>query len=314
MSQEDLSREELFADPDEIVAFAQAYYATEFPNSERRACPSAATLRKAAHAVTLPDARLRAHLFSCSECFRSFRSARISHSPQTAAEDSPPRRALRGAFASLLTPRLAFLRAAAAVGLALLGVTPAVFVWRTGEEPMDVAMNNQQMGVAAPTRQVPSPAAETEVTDQQSPSAPQKAGARITLSAQPPRGKRSTRVARAAPGLPVIRINLQEENLLRDADEAGGKPRLINLAPRRQRLRLQLPEGSAGGRYAVRVVDAFGKPVITTSAQSDGRTLTVDLDLRRVTAKRYRLCVARGGEAPDCYMVSVNDQTRRALK
>jgi hypothetical protein len=136
----------------------------------------------------------------------------------------------------------------------------------------------------------------------------------MTLNAQPPRAKRSARLIRAAPSLPVIRINLQEENLLRDADEAGGEPRLINLAPRRQRLRLQLPEGSAGGRYAVRVVDAFGKPIITTSAQSDGRTLTVDLDLRRVTAKRYRLCVARGGEAPDCYMVSINDQARRALK
>ncbi|MBC7929142.1 MAG: hypothetical protein H7Z38_01080 [Rubrivivax sp.] len=313
MSHEDRSRKELFTDPDEIVAFAQAYYATEFPNGERRGCPPADALRKAACSGTLPDAQLRAHLFNCSECFRSFRSARISHSPRTVAGETR-RRVLRGAFVGLFTSRFALIRAGA-VCLALLVVTAAVFVWRSGKGPVDVAMNNQPQERAAPAVQVaPPPATDPAVTNQPASSAPQAAGTRMTQNAQSQRTKRIARVARAAPGLRVIRINLQEENLLRDADEVGGKPRLINLAPRRQRLRLRLPEGSAGGRYAVSVVDAFGKPVITTSAHSDGRTLTVDLDLRGLMAKRYRLCVARRGEAPDCYLVNVNDQTQRAVK
>jgi hypothetical protein len=68
-----------------------------------------------------------------------------------------------------------------------------------------------------------------------------------------------------------------------------------------------MPRGSAAGRYTVKVVDAFGKPLLTTTARSGGRTLTVELDLRGLAAKLYRLCLSRDGEAPDCYLMSVGD-------
>jgi hypothetical protein len=34
----------------------------------------------------------------------------------------------------------------------------------------------------------------------------------------------------------------------------------------------------------------------------------VDLDLRGLSAKSYRLCISREGEAPDCYLMSVTDK------
>lgn len=84
MNHEDSTREELFTDPEEVVTFAQAYYATEFPNDARRDCPPAEFLRAAARAVSLPDDQLRTHLFRCSDCFRSYRSARMSQCPRAA--------------------------------------------------------------------------------------------------------------------------------------------------------------------------------------------------------------------------------------
>src|SRR3982750_4190201 len=112
MSHDANNPEGLFADPNEAVAFAQAYYATEFPNSERRDCPTAETLRKVACSSTLPDAQLRAHLFNCSDCFRLFRSARISYHPQSATRGM--RRAVWPVtLASLFTPKRLLLGATA---------------------------------------------------------------------------------------------------------------------------------------------------------------------------------------------------------
>lgn len=89
MSREASTREALFANPEEVVTFAQAYYATEFPNSERRDCPHINNaLRAVARSGKVPDANLRAHLFKCSECFRTYRSARMDHRPQSIARAS----------------------------------------------------------------------------------------------------------------------------------------------------------------------------------------------------------------------------------
>lgn len=309
MNHEDSTREKLFAEPDEIIALAQAYYATEFPNSARRGCQPADVLREIERSGKLPDARLRAHLFNCSECFRSFRSARISHRSQTAANETW----WHGLAKIFATGRTVIV--ASVLSLVLLIMTADVFLPRTGVWPMNIAINNPPRGNAVPSAQTDAaPAIATAVTNNTTASVPQLARTRMTRDADPQRAKKIPRSARTTATVRVIEINLEEENLLRDGDEVTGKPRLINLAPQRQRLRLQLPEGSASGRYAVNVVDAFGKPLITTSAISNGKTLMVFLDLRSLTAKKYRLCIARSGEAPDCYLVNVNDQTHRATK
>jgi hypothetical protein len=306
MNREDSTREELFADPDEIVAFAQAYYSTEFPNNARSGCPSADALRQAARSDTLPDARLRAHLFICSECFRSFRSARISHSPLAVATQPRPR-SLRAAFAVPPAPRRALVRAAGAVSLTVLVAAAAVFVWRARPEPTDVATNE-------PPREVAAALAPGEPVKVEPATSAPVVKEKMERRHAPGRAKRAVQAARNKQGWQVITINLQEDNLQRAADQVGSKPQSIHLAPRRQRLRLRLPEGSASGRYTVSLVDAFGKPLVTSSALSDGRTLTVDLDLRGLTTKKYRLCLTRSAESPDCYLVNVSEQTTRAVR
>jgi hypothetical protein len=113
---------------------------------------------------------------------------------------------------------------------------------------------------------------------------------------------------RRRPALRVVYVDLIADDLSRGEYPNGAGRRVIILTPERQRLRLRMPRGSAAGRYTVRVVDAFGKPLLTTAAKSSGRTLTVDLDLGGLTAKSYRLCLSRDGEAPDCYLMTVLDK------
>ncbi len=302
MNHEDKSREELFIDPEEVVTFAQAYYTTEFPNDERRDCPPTETLREAARSGKPPGGQLRSHLFDCSECFRSFRSARMSH--RTQVLPARPRLALLGAaLANIRSPW-----APVAVGascLVFLGLI-AVVLWHSRTDSRDVAVNYLPPGsppTTPPTGLTDNGAASDVKEPVPSSSRPDRQALKISPSAI----KGAAKNPRPRPSLPVVYVDLKEDNLLRGDDEASSTRRVITLSPERQRLRLRMPRGSAAGRYTVKVVDAFGKSLLTTAAKSSGRTLTVELDLRGLTAKSYRLCLSRDGEAPDCYLMSVGD-------
>ncbi len=300
MNHEDEICEELFTDPEEIVAFAQAYYATEFPNSQRSECPPAEKLHCAANSGALPEPALRGHLFHCSECFRIFRSARISQRPQVASSHMwYSWQAIRTGLA----PNRVFVWASL-TGFVFSVAAAAMLIWGTRKEPVIVSQNAQEQVISLPT---PVASAEPQGAVEQPSTYPAQ-------DALPKRSKPPVLSPRRTQGLRVIEINLKEENLLRDADEVKTSPYLIRLSPTKQRLRLQLPEGSASGRYTVSVLDAFGKSVIIARANSNGKTLTVDLDLRGLAAKKYRLCLSRGEEAPDCYLVSVSEQVQRVVK
>ncbi|HEY1402802.1 MAG TPA: hypothetical protein VGB05_01610, partial [Pyrinomonadaceae bacterium] len=119
------------------------------------------------------------------------------------------------------------------------------------------------------------------------------------------RPKAATKTTRASPALPIIDIDLKEDGLLRDGDKPDRKPRVINLSRTRQQLRLRMPDGSSSGRYTVTIVDAFGKRLLTTTANSNGKTLTVALNLRSLDTKKYRLCLEHNGESPDCYLIVI---------
>jgi hypothetical protein len=306
---EDSKRDELFTDPEEAVTFAQAYYSTEFPNDEHRACPTTESLRAAAHSRNLPDAQQRAHLFKCSECFRSYRSARRSHPPQAAAERSTWR--MLGAALAGLTLRPSPLIVAASC-LVFLGVGAAALLWQARKDSPSVAVNYSRPETSPRIALPPPPASNPEAAGAPEPPASQSERAPVTQNAQARRRKAERRNPRFHTALRVVEINLKEEDLLRG--EGGDTQRVIRLSPERQRLRMRMPHGSVRGRYTVRIVDAFGKPLVTTVANSDGKTLTADLDLSSLNGTKYRLCLAREGEAPDCYMVSVNEQQRRVMK
>jgi hypothetical protein len=143
---EDKSREELFIDPEEVVAFAQAYYATEFPNDGRRNCPPAGTFRESALSAALPDGPLRSHLFACSECFRSYRSARMSLRSENAP--SRPRWAWLGAALAGLGSRRA--APATVAYLVVLSLAVVALLWYSRADSPSVTVNYSRQGEAPP--------------------------------------------------------------------------------------------------------------------------------------------------------------------
>jgi hypothetical protein len=83
-----------------------------------------------------------------------------------------------------------------------------------------------------------------------------------------------------------------------------GKPK--QLSPSRTSFLFTLPEGSLRGTYQVSIVDAFGKQLVSgKGVSSNGKTLKISLDLSELPEQRYRLCVSRPREIPDCYQVTV---------
>jgi hypothetical protein len=70
--------------PTNLIGFAQDYFAGDFPNPGRLGCPPRGAVRAAVLGERPPHARLRAHLFGCSECFREYRAALLSRQESTA--------------------------------------------------------------------------------------------------------------------------------------------------------------------------------------------------------------------------------------
>lgn len=303
MNHEEKKREELFTDPEGLVTFAQAYYATEFPNDGRSGCPPVEALLKASHSGTPPDERMRSHLFSCSDCFRSYRSARMSRQ----ARAVPAARwwdQLGAGLASLRSPRMPV--AAGALSLVFLGVLTAALLRQGRTDSPAVAVNYSPKGSppAAPAETIDAGAASSAPEsdpDRAQPVRPAAKGA-------PRKAKAGEMRTRRRASLRVVYIDLIADDLSRGDDQNGAGRRVITLMPERQRLRLRMARGSAPGRYTVKIVDAFGKPLLTTTAKSGGRTLTVELDLSGLATKSYRLCLSRDGEAPDCYLLTVLDK------
>jgi hypothetical protein len=299
VNHEDKSREDLFTDPEEVVTFAQAYYATEFPNDDRLGCPSAGELRRVAHTGAPPDERLRSHLFACSDCFRSYRSARMSRQVQE-THAARWRDWLGAGLASLRSPRVPV--ATAAFGLVFLGLITATLLRYQHADAPALAVNYSPQGSP------PEPPSEAAHTGAASAGPGHTPPDRPAAKGSPRKAGAVEARTRRQPALRVVYVDLIADDLSRGDDQNGAGRRVIILTPERQRLRLRMPRGSVAGRYTVKVVDAFGKPLLTTAAKSGGRTLTVDLDLSGLTAKSYRLCLSRDGEAPDCYLMTVLDK------
>jgi hypothetical protein len=69
---------------------------------------------------------------------------------------------------------------------------------------------------------------------------------------------------------------------------------------------ITLPRGSPVGEYSVAVVDAFGSIAKKTVAQShDGKMLIAEIDLAKLPQRKYRLCVSRPSESPNCRLISL---------
>lgn len=255
--------------PDRLRELASEYFAEDFPNPDRRACPAPARLQSLAQTGGLPADELRAHLFGCSTCFTAYREARALR-PVAA-----PPRTWRDHLATTFAWRPGLAWAGAAV--LLLGI-----IWLT----------------RAPRRNAPSSA--PILIAQQSP--------------EPTATPAPTLAPVTGPTAPVAlakAVDLNDYLALRDVAAATGE-RTIQLAPVLTRLQLRLPEGSLPGVYSISLVGDSDKPILPPQNVSRHRdTLTVTLNLRRLAAKKLRLRIQGGGEAPDFYPLQIGSAPRR---
>jgi len=278
-----------FASTEELIEAARDYFATDFPNPERRGCPVSGALRSIVHSGQRPMPELRAHLFGCSECFCEYREA-VSERRQLAV--APATSGWRDLVAALLRWRAPLL--AGAIVLLALGV--GVLIWSSREEPApQISQSSPQPAPSAGVeREAPT---STDVTSSE---------AQPTLTPATPK---TMEQRSGLADLLAINIDLNDYFSLEEPRRRGvgsEEEKAIRLPRARLRLELKLPPGSDPGRYQVSIVDAYLRPVARKQAFSpDGNRLAVELDLRRLTQRAYRLGLTHGDEAPDFYRVMV---------
>ncbi|MGB9180871.1 MAG: hypothetical protein WCB68_16690 [Pyrinomonadaceae bacterium] len=296
---------------EELISRAREYFASDFPNPERGDCPASGSWSARVQAGLMPDEKLRAHLFSCSECFGEYRTAML------ARESEAPARATAGwtsPLAALFTRFRApiFAGAVALVLLALAGFylwqgrkqENAPIVARNNPVPDAPANNNAQSNPAVP---VTTPSLPLTSTIRSEPSPPIMQPAPTLRQTNPsPRQRSGEQNGRELVAMKTVTVDLEQYTALRDVEESNGAPGPIILAAQRTRLKLKLAEGSLAGPFTISVVDEADKARATTRARSStGTDLSVILNLAKLPPGKYRLYVRRDGEAPSYYPVVV---------
>lgn len=304
-----------FESLDELNRFAQGYFADDFPNPERRDCPTAETLSSFIRSGKLPSDELRAHLFGCSECFGEYQKALVAYRNETGA--AATRTKTWWNKLSAVLPRAPLPIFASAFSLLLL-MLAGVYIWRAYNAAPDHAMVSRQDSSpvvdstpdsgkhsngaqTTPLSPTPVPSVEQPTTSKRPKSvSPQK----LPIPSPRTRAQRQGELlAQAVPG--TFKVDLEDYVVTR----GGSSTKPLKLPRLRTRLLLRLPEGSRAGFYTVSIVSASENPLASAKGQSaDGKTLTVVLNMKDLKSQRYRLRVARTGEPPDDYSVFISDE------
>lgn len=260
--------------PEELVTVAQEYFSHEFPNSGRD-CPSPGEIVELIESGKLPDDALREHLLVCSRCFATYRE-RL----QRSRDMQPAVGSLRQRISELVhDPWLRVLGASFPV---LLVTVIAVFYFRS---------NNPQEKVTAVNSPVQAANANSNIATNASPT--------------PVQNDPATKIERATH---VARIDLRNYSPQRSG-EASEEPPPVQLEQKPTAFTITLPEDSPPGTYTVSVLDAFGKVIKTRNSYSaDGKRLTATLNLDNLGNQKYRLCVSRSSEPPNCYPVVITNR------
>jgi hypothetical protein len=260
--------------PEELVSLAQEYFSHEFPDSGCD-CPSPGEIVVLIESGKLPDDALREHLLVCSRCFATYRE-RLQRSRDT----QPVVGSLRRGISELAhDPWLRVLVASLPV---LLITVLAVFYFRSNNPPEKVTLVNSPVEVVNANSNV--------VT---------------TAPASPVQIDPSTKIEGA---MHVARIDLRNYSPHRGG-ETGEEPPPVQLEQKPTAFRITLPEDSPAGTYSVSILDAFGKAIKTQNSYSaDGKRLTATLNLDNLQNQKYRLCVSRSSEPPNCYPIVITNR------
>jgi hypothetical protein len=266
-----------YEDHNDIVLWARQRFASDFPNPTREDCPDPETLRAVVNRRQFPDADLKTHLLSCSNCFSEYRTALIAHRQRGSAADAV---VIKPGLAPLLG-----LRPAVALALLLLIVSVAgVFLWSlrdTSEKHVRYAPPSESPAAATPT-----PLISNEQT-------PQEGEAK-----QPPHE-----------ALAVRTVNIDLERFQQSREPSNNNARTIQLKRGVNDLVIKLPLGSPNGTYRITLADSFGKEEFASSAKRyTGRAVRSKLNLSSFTEGTYMLCVSANDEAPDCVPARISNR------
>jgi hypothetical protein len=286
-----------FSSPNELITFAQGYFASDFPNPEGLDCPIKGTLSGFVRSGKAPDNRLRSHLFGCSECFGQYRNALAAYREDTkemATAAYPPNQWWTKIIAAPpLRPVPIFI---CALLLILLGSVGLVLV-----EHYSFRGSHKKDLLARPATEGASPSP-VMTADRSSPEPSPKQASQQNAPVSHPRMRPPTRDE-----LIAMSIDLRDYTMTRGGAVSGGE---IKLSLRRTRLMLKLPEGSARGLYALTVANESGSTLETRKVTStDGKTLTATLNLQRLAPGNYGLRISREGEPPIDVPILVNIPT-----
>jgi hypothetical protein len=257
--------------PEELVSLAQEYFSHEFPTTGNR-CPSPGEIARQIESEQLPDDALREHLLTCSSCFVTYKE-HLQRSRDMQPVVVPLRRRisefLRNPWLRVLVPSLPVL---------LLAVV-AVFYFRAKNSQVNVTSVNSPVEVVNAN-----------------------ANAAITTQPSPVQIDPSNQVERTTQ---VARVDLRKYSPQR-GNETGEEPPPLQIEERPTAFTITMPEGSPPGIYTVSILDAFGKPIKTRTSRSvDGKRLTATLNLDNLRNQKYRLCVSRSDEPPNCYPIAI---------
>lgn len=294
--------------PDEMIAFARDYFASDFSNPERTGCPAHGAISEAVRAGKPPGVELRAHLFGCSECLAEFDRAMRAR-----ADARPAAASWWGKLPWAPSPRPALLLAGA---LYLLLVASAVYlyqIYRGTAAPSMAGVQTDKGDVPTSEARKDDPAA--MLTPQASPAqvTPAKQAEKIPHSGATARGRapsspRPHAARQDSPELAAVNtveVDLEEYTVLRGGGGGGGG-KDIKLSRSLTRLELTLPEGSVAGLYSLSILDASGQALVTAKARSaDGSALKAILDARKLVPQKYRLRLLREGEVPQYFPVVI---------
>lgn len=299
-------------DADAMVMISRRHYATNFPNPQRRGCPTPGEVLRVIEAGRTPDQHLLDHLFACSECFGEYRQTLVQHRDEIAGVPVAGWSRMSSIFTMKRISAMVILSSLVFV-VCLMLREPAPGL-RNSEPALSTA-SGVQTGAAGekPPNQIaaPAPAVTTQLPAQR-------------------RGVSRTSQAPGASDLIVVKVDLDDYRVLREPQEgkspvADEKPsgkesekppgglneklaeeKMISLPAARAFLVLRLPETAVAGEYTVSLVDAFDLVLFSRQAVSrEGVKLRVALDLRRIAPEKYRLRLSREGEAPAYYDVII---------
>lgn len=283
----------------EVLAFAQDYQATDFPNPARQNCLPNSELLKIARSDNLPDKIWRQHLLSCSPCFCAFQTARQAKLAAPTVNSSPTTAAKSNRFHFFLRPF------PIAIGIIFVLSFIVVIFFAVLNNPNSetvsqiVLLENQNSLLT----RIENPTDSNLPTKLPFENRKKASGTKIEGKSAVTNIKDKPKVVEDRH---IFKLDFSQTAILRN--QADTNKSMINLPAKDVRFNIKLPQHSPAGIYHISLLDEFGKPLVKAlTKQSNGKILAIDFDLKRLSRQNARMCVALKTEVPDCLAVKIEN-------